>query len=479
MTEPRLLFVTGRLAEPALRDVVAPLARSLGWTYDIAVLPITVAALMTVDWVRRKCTPEPGFTRVILPGWCQGELAELTAAWGLPVERGPKDLLDLPEYFGREGRPLPELVDHGIEILAEINHAPHMSDEALLVQAERYRDAGADLIDLGCIPGESWRAIGSAVRRLIAAGFRVSVDSFDQAEVTAAVEHGAELVLSVNESNLSWARELPTEFVVIPNTPDQSDTLVATTRAMQAAGRPVRCDPILEPIGFGFAASVERYARFRREHPALPMLMGVGNVTELSEVDSAGVNFLLAAMCEEWRIESILTTEVIPWCRTAVREFDAARRFVRYSLANRRLPKHLDGRLLLLRDPKLKELGAAGLTQLASRITDPNFRIFAERGEVHLLNRDGYWHGDDPYDVFDRMLATVGALTSEHAFYLGMELMKARTALTLGKAYQQDEALRWGLLTVEETGALERRKEHRTAQSRTTSRPAETAGETP
>ena len=59
------------------------------------------------------------------------------------------------------------------------------------------------------------------------------------------------------------------------------------------------------------------------------------------------------------------------------------------------------------------------------------------------------------------MLASVGALTPAHAFYLGMELMKARTALTLGKQYTQDEALRWGFLTVEETSAVARR--HREA----------------
>ena len=37
-----------------------------------------------------------------------------------------------------------------------------------------------------------------------------------------------------------------------------------------------------------------------------------------------------------------------------------------------------------------------------------------------------------------------------HAFYLGYELAKAATALTLGKNYVQDQALRWGLLTVQE-----------------------------
>ena len=78
------------------------------------------------------------------------------------------------------------------------------------------------------------------------------------------------------------------------------------------------------------------------------------------------------------------------------------------------------------------------------------------------MNRDGYWHGSDPYEVFDRMQATVGTLTGEHAFYLGMELCKARTALTLGKQYQQDETLQWGFLTVDLRLSAVARRKHRT-----------------
>ena len=41
-------------------------------------------------------------------------------------------------------------------------------------------------------------------------------------------------------------------------------------------------------------------------------------------------------------------------------------------------------------------------------------------------------------------------LDASHAFYLGYEMAKAATALTLGKQYQQDEALDWGYLTQDE-----------------------------
>jgi hypothetical protein len=57
----------------------------------------------------------------------------------------------------------------------------------------------------------------------------------------------------------------------------------------------------------------------------------------------------------------------------------------------------------------------------------------------------------DPFDLFEKLLATEPEnVDASHAFYLGYEMAKAATALTLGKEYRQDEALDWGWLTREE-----------------------------
>ena len=458
MSREKILFVTGRLAEPALRAVVSDLSGRIGFDFDIEILGISVAALMHVDWVRQKLQIPDGIQRVILPGWCSGDLDQLAQQFGVPFSRGPKNLFDLPEFFGRANKEPPNLDLYNIEILAEINHAPRFSDDDLIKQATRYRNSGADIIDLGCVPGEPWSTVGRTVRRFRAEGFRVSVDSFEQSEVEPAVEAGAELVLSCNQSNVEWACELPVEFVVVPDDFSDLTSWDITRQRLEEKGRRYRLDPVLEPIGFGFAASLLRYYECRRQHPNAAMMMGIGNLTELTEVDIAGVNFLLAAICEELRIHSVLATEVINWGRTAVQEFNLARRLVRHSIENRVLPKHLGGQLVLMRDPKVSAIGQEGLQQFASRLTDPNFRVFAENGELHLMNRDGYWRGSDPYEVFDQMVAVVGSLSAEHSFYLGVELCKAKTALTLGKQYVQDEALRWGFLTIDEISAKTRRK---------------------
>jgi dihydropteroate synthase len=180
-------------------------------------------------------------------------------------------------------------------------------------------------------------------------------------------------------------------------------------------------------------------------------------VTELTEVDSAGLNILLAAVCEELSIRSILTTEVINWSRSSVREFDLARRLVHYAIKNRQLPKHLDSSLVMLRDPKLPLRTQEELAQLATSLKDPNFRIFVEGGEIHVMNREGYWRGGDAFELFDQFTQAT-PLDAAHAFYLGCEWAKAGTALTLGKNYTQDQSLRWGFLTVPERSAHSRRK---------------------
>ena len=99
---------------------------------------------------------------------------------------------------------------------------------------------------------------------------------------------------------------------------------------------------------------------------------------------------------------------------------------------------------------QLAEQGEETLTYLANTIKDRNYRLFAERGELHIINADVYARGRDPYELFEQLHAADARLDPSHAFYLGYELSKAVTALTLGKNYTQDQELRWGFLTVPE-----------------------------
>jgi len=454
-TLPRILFVTGRLAEFALRRLLDDLAPRAGFSAEVAVLPISVAALMTPRWVARHLDVLEGVERVILPGYCQGDLAPIIEkARGVPVERGPEDLHDLPLLFGQTGGGRSGYGRHDIQILAEINHAPGLAPGELIRQAERFRSEGADLIDLGCDPGTTWAQVGEAVSALRDRGMRVSIDSFDPAEAAAAAAAGAELVLSVNASNRAHAPEWGVEVVAIPDQPGSLEGLDETIEFLARQRVSFRIDPILEPIGFGFAASLGRYLEVRRRYPEAPVIMGVGNLTELTDVDSAGVNTILLGFCQELAIQSVLTTAVVNWAQSSVRELDLARRLVHHAVIHHTLPKHLEPRLVALRDPKVVAFGADNLAELQRRIRDPNWRIFAEGGMIYALNNTRFLRDPDPFVLFEQM----GVSDAAHAFYLGYELMKAKTALTLSKTYRQDQAMEWGFLTEPEVSHVARQR---------------------
>ncbi len=457
MSRQHYLFVTGRLAEPSLRRTVEQLAPVVGFDYSVQVMPITVAALMTPKWIARRIVVPPETTHVLVPGYCVGDLSPLVEAAGRPVQLGPRDLRQLPEFFGRQSERA-DYGDYDIEIIAEINHAPRLTLAEILAQADRYQADGADVIDLGCEPNGTWTAIGDAVRALRDQGRRVSVDSYNPRDIAPAAAAGAELVLSVNKTNRRHAAQWACEVVVVPDTPGTLDGLDETVAILADAGVPYRIDPILNPIAFGFAESLGRYLEVRRRFPEAEMLMGIGNLTELTDVDSSGVNVLLLGFCQELGIRSVLTTQEINWARTSIRECHLARQLLHHATKHHVLPKHLEPGLVMLRDVKLLEHGPEALAELGGAIKDHSFRIFAENNRLHVLTAGLHLEGEDPFELFERVLPQSPApVDPSHAFYLGYEMAKAVTALTLGKNYRQDESLDWGMLTRRELTRLERR----------------------
>ncbi len=446
-------FVTGKLAEPALREVVEQLARKHHFEFTIDVLPITVAALMTPKWLLRHIEIPDGSTRVLLPGYLESGLEEIRAglASTIPVDCGPKDVRDLPRLFGEQSFRSEDYGDYAIEIIAEINYAPRYSLDDLLQESKRLVDAGADRIDLGCEPGFRWTNVGDCVKAIRDEGIAISIDSFDSWEVAQATRSGASLVLSVNEKNRTSAPDWGVEVVVVPQNLEEGylKSLEETVSYLGDQGVPFRLDPILEPIGCGFSASLGRYLETRRHFPDAPMMMGIGNVTELTDADSGAINTLLLGFCEEQQIGSVLTTQVISWSATSVRECDVARRLVHYAVRHRVPPKRLEEGLVMLRDPRRGNYSEQTIAQLAATIKDNNYRVFIDEKQIHLVSAGVHIRGTDPFEMMEELMKIPQStnVDASHAFYLGHELSKALTALTLGKRYEQDESLHWGVLT--------------------------------
>ena len=209
--------------------------------------------------------------------------------------------------------------------------------------------------------------VADVVRALRDDGHRVSIDSLDPREIEPAVRAGAELVLSVNSSNREAARDWGCEVVVVPDDPRSLAGLDETIEHLAPNGVRLRIDPVLEPIGFGFAQSLGRYLQVRERYPGCRNDDGHRQSHRITDADSAAINVVLLGFCEELGIRSVLTTQVINWARSSVRECDLARRLVYHSIQHRVLPKHLEPRLVMLRDAAVIEPSADDLERLVPR----------------------------------------------------------------------------------------------------------------
>jgi dihydropteroate synthase len=438
---PRLLFLTGRLAEARLVATIASAGLPAGsWRVDN--LGIKVAALMTEAIVKNRLAGPLDATRVIVPGRTRMSLDNLSAHYGVPFERGPDELVDLPLYLGRGGTPH-DFSRTDVAIFAEIVEAPRLALDVVLARAAAYRDDGADVIDVGCEPEVPFPALEATVAALKAAGHRVSVDSGDVGELRRAALAGADHVLSLDETSLDAVAGTACVPILVPRPHGDMASLLRAIDAATAAGIPHIADPILDPIHFGFTASLGRYAELRRLRPDVEILMGTGNLTELTEADSGGLTALLMGVCSELAIRNVLVVQVSPHTRRTVAEHDAARRLMFRAREDGSLPKGYGGNGLLgLHDLAPFPLSAAEVAVGAAQVRDDNFRIEVSEAGVHIYARQGHQLVQDAFAAFDRLNV---AADGGHAFYLGYELAKAEIAWRLGKRYAQDTPLDFGV----------------------------------
>jgi dihydropteroate synthase-like protein len=434
----RILFLTGHLARARLEKVLA--GAELGFAWSILDIGVKVAALMTeAIIVRRLPRPVPA-DRVMVPGRCRADVARLSAELGVPFERGPDEVRDLPAWFGKGGHAL-DLSRHDMRMFAEIVDASALPIEAILARARAMCAAGADVIDLGCLPDTPFPHLEEAVQELKANGIRVSVDSADRQELLRWGRAGASFLLSLTERTLDVAAETGAQPVLIPEPHGDLPSLLRAAEAADRRGIATILDSILDPIHFGFMESLTRYADLRRRLPEAEILMGTGNLTELTDADSAGTTAMLLGICSELSIRNLLVVQVSPHTRRTIQEHAAARRIMFAAREDASLPKDYGTALLALHERKPFPYSPAEIAELAAQVKDDNFRIEIAEDGIHVYNRSRHEIAQDALSLFARLdVAKDGA----HAFYLGAELMRAEIAWRLGKRFAQDEPLDWG-----------------------------------
>ena len=297
------------------------------------------------------------------------------------------------------------------------------------------------MIDLGCLPATPFDHLEDAVRALKGEGLRVSVDSLDLTELRRGAGAGADYLLSLTPDHLWLADETDAIPVLIPREPADEASLHGAVEHMLKRGKPFLADAILDPIPYGLLASLCRYQRLRERFPDIDIMMGVGNVTELTEADTSGINAVLFGIGAELGIAAVLTTQVSGHARRAVKEADVARRVMYAARETHSLPKGLSDDLMTVHAKRPFPDSPAEIAEIAAAVRDPNFRVQISEQGLHVYNRDGHHVARDPFAFWPRLgLQHDGG----HAFYMGVELARAEIAWSLGKRYMQDQPLDWG-----------------------------------
>ncbi len=510
----KVLALTGKDAENIVRDFIAESKAEV--VCDVRVLPISVAAFMTPKLILENLTREDvsGYDVVFTPGMMRGDLASVGEALDVRVFKGSRYASDFPlilenlylEYSTE--RPADRLLlefkikkameiiesanakplvlsrsnfmvgglkvglDYPPRIVAEVVDAPKHSNESILELVKYYLDGGAEIIDVGALAGlPDPERIGEIVG-LIKEAFSVpvSVDTLDEGEIVEGVEAGAELILSVDFGNLEVVDSLSEEvaLTVIPTNVKKGympksakerveNSLKLRDILLEKGFEKLLIDPLLEAaVHPGLMNSLLGYHLFREADSVTPMLMGVGNVVELADADSTGMNMLLAGIAVEENISCILTTEVSVKNTYSVNELVRGRNLAFVSNVKKAYPKDQGIDLLVakskLRGEPLEDM--TGIPQIKAKPVkgfkmDPFgvFRIWVNHAEKEIIvihysaegEKTKAFIGDSSQNLYREILNQGLVSEMSHAAYLGSELSKAEACLKLGKTYMQDE----------------------------------------
>ena len=436
----KILFITGKLAERQLKRILRSMKPDFG--FKINQIGVNVAALMSENIIMRRLNKPKDIDKIIVPGKFRGNLKKLSKYFDIPVERGPDDLTDLPDYFGMKSAEK-ELTEYECDIFAEIVDAALLAPRKILKIAKDYISQGANVIDLGCMPDTKFEHLEEVIKALKKLNIKVSIDSANEQELVRGARAGADYILSINEKNMHIMNNIKLSVpILIPSTQGDLKSLERIIKIFIRNKKDFYADPILDPIHYGFSESLTRYVNLRKKFPMIKMFMGTGNLTELTDSDSSGVNAILMGLVSELSINAVLVVQVSGHCRNSIRETDIARKIMYFSKINKRLPFRINEGLMTTSNRKPTRKSKKEINEIKNLIKDKNFRIFLSDKGINVLNSDTNIEGTDPFDFYTSLKVENDA---SHSFYLGVELARAQIAYQLGKNYDQDNELEWGI----------------------------------
>jgi len=362
-------------------------------------------------------------------------------------------------------------------LIGEIVDAPKLSFEDLSLKVEKYLKRGVNLIDLGCIANENH---GDEIFEMITQLKMIyqipfSIDSIDPDEIHSAVSAGAQMVLSITVDNYSELLDLnkETALVIIPYSKKDENPLSSQKRIerlidlwkllVKNGFTKILLDPITGvPISPGFTSSIETISYLKQSIDQIDLykpqlFMGFGNVTELIDGDSSGINTLLSLIAVELGVSAILSTEYSNKCRNNLKELNESINLAYYAnqmhvpplnlgisafqyKTKQEFPKYISF------DEPIKQIDFKD----QPAIMDPKgyFKIYIDEKKkcimiTHFNNSVNFKDatitlaGDNAESLYKTIIKSGLVSRLDHAAYLGKELVKAELALKLGMAYSQ------------------------------------------
>ena len=370
---------------------------------------------------------------------------------------------------------LPVGEDFPMRVLSEIANAPFLSKEALVNKCQYFVDSGADMIDIGMAAGEDFSdKIPDLIKTLrpIVGDRPLSIDTLNPKEIKVAVENGIDFVLSLDLGNNSEIKDLLIEknipAVLLPTNFSQGKSPKSPSERVEAMHQLIRdtegltyvADLILDPVNS--SSIIESFLAFHEFHKTnkAPMFFGVGNVTELMDADSGGVNVLLAGIGMELGASILFTPEESGKTRGSVYELATASKMMFLAKNRKSIPKDLGINMVVFKDKHkrndviVNELD--GVPEIKQEkplkfIRDKagSFKITVDYGttvsESRIIathfkknNADLVITGHTAKEIYEEIITKELVTRMEHAAYLGSELKKAEIAMVTGKDYVQD-----------------------------------------
>jgi dihydropteroate synthase-like protein len=488
-----VLVITGKKAENAVRI-------STGNDADVLVLDIEIAAFITPALLQRSL-PFEKYDLILLPGLASGDFSRLEKEINTPIRLGPKHAFDLGfvlsfaevmDFSSKvpaceillekrrmnafekideiEERSISPLTVKGLKIggntrmkvMAEVVDAGHLEKEELTRRIVYFFETGADIIDLGISLDTTTQEVKNAVeiaRSIVS--IPLSIDTLDPDHINAALDSGVDIVLSLNSRNINEVKKNVIRnsavAVIIPDCAQEIESLFNNIGFARNSGiEKILADPVLEPVGHGLAGSICRYFEFRRRDHITPLFFGAGNVSELIDADSVGVNAMLAGMAMELDAAVLFTPEFSDKARGSVSELKTASRMMILARERGSGPKDLGIDMLVLKEKRRRETGTMPEKSIAAESIDmwhldpagcfkieiTNNDIREGRlypGKIIAIHKKDSIAGGTAKEVLDTIIGLGRISRIDHAAYLGRELMRAELALKFNRSYSQDD----------------------------------------